>query len=92
VNSTDKLSVYKVNTGTYGTKPAAFLAIRTILQLSYDEEDTFPTEGKMMDNLISGGDSIEEVREIYRQVMELLSRGHFPIRKWCSNLIAIKST
>jgi len=25
------------------------------------------------------------VREIRRQVKELLSRGHFPIRKWCSN-------
>jgi len=38
-----------------------------------------------VDDLISGGDSVEEVREIRRQVMELLSRGHFPIRKWCSN-------
>jgi len=25
------------------------------------------------------------VRETRRQVKELLSRGHFPIRKWCSN-------
>jgi len=38
-----------------------------------------------VDDLISGGDSVEEVREIRRQVKELLSRGHFPIRKWFSN-------
>jgi len=38
-----------------------------------------------VDDLISGGDSVEEVREIRHQVKELLSRGHFPIRKWCSN-------
>jgi len=38
-----------------------------------------------VDDLISGGDSVEELREIRRQVKELLSRGHFPIRKWCSN-------
>jgi len=33
-----------------------------------------------VDDLISGGDSVEEVREIRLQVKELLSRGHFPIR------------
>jgi len=38
-----------------------------------------------VDDLIYGGHSVEEVREIRRQVKELLSRGHFPIRKWCSN-------
>jgi len=60
-------------------------------QLSYDEEGSFPIGAKIVcrdfyvDDLISGGDSVEEVREIRRQVKELLSRGHFPIRKWCSN-------
>uniref|UniRef100_A0A6P4EDG2 Uncharacterized protein LOC108038987 n=1 Tax=Drosophila rhopaloa TaxID=1041015 RepID=A0A6P4EDG2_DRORH len=89
--STDELSVYKLNTVTYGTKPAAFLAIRAMHQLSYDEEDSFPIGAKIVrrdfyvDDLISGGESIEEVREIRRQVKDLLSRGHFPIRKWCSN-------
>jgi len=60
-------------------------------QLSYDEEESFPIGAKIVrkdfyvDDLISGGDSVEEVREIRRQVKKLLSRGHFPIRKWCSN-------
>jgi len=60
-------------------------------QLSYDDEEPFPIGAKIVrrdfyvDDLISGGDSVEEVREIRRQVKELLSRGHFPIRKWCSN-------
>jgi len=31
-----------------------------------------------VDDLISGGDSVKELREIRRQVKELLSRGHFP--------------
>jgi len=80
------LSVFKLNTVTYGTKPAAFLAIRAMQQLSYDEEKSFPIGAKIVRrDLISGGDSVEEVREIRRQVRELLSRGHFPIRNWCSN-------
>jgi len=31
------------------------------------------------------GIKLEEIREIRRQRKELLSRGHFPIRKWCLN-------
>jgi len=38
-SSTEELSVFKLNTVTYGTKPAAFLAIRAMHQLSYDEEE-----------------------------------------------------
>jgi len=86
-NSTEELSVFKLSTVTYGTKPAAFLAIRAMHQLSYDEEGSFPIGAQIVrrdlyvDDLISCGDSVEEVREIRRQVKELLSRGHFPIRK-----------
>ncbi|XP_043063411.1 uncharacterized protein LOC122319761 [Drosophila ficusphila] len=96
-NSSDELSVYKLNTVTYGTKPAAFLAIRAMHQLSYDEEESFPIGAEIVrrdfyvDDLISGGETTEEVREIRRQVKNLLSRGHFPIRKWCLNeLTALK--
>jgi len=70
---------------TYGTKPAA------MHQLSYDEEESYPIGAKIVrrdfyvDDLIPGGDAVEEVREIRRQVMDLLSQGHFVIRKWCSN-------
>ncbi|KAH8270157.1 hypothetical protein KR018_004990, partial [Drosophila ironensis] len=38
-----------------------------------------------VDDLISGGDSVEEVVQIRQQVKGLFGRGHFPIRKWCSN-------
>jgi len=60
-------------------------------QLSYNEDESFPIAAKIVrrdfyvDDTISGGDSVDEVREIRRQVKELLSRGHFLIRKWCSN-------
>jgi len=35
-----------------------------------------------VDDLILGGDSIEEVVKILQQVEKLLDRSHFPIRKW----------
>ncbi|XP_073816668.1 uncharacterized protein [Musca autumnalis] len=87
----ENIGVYKLDTVTYGTKPAAFLAIRAMHQLSYDEEESYPLAAKIVrrdfyvDDLITGGNSVEEVLEIRRQVTELLSRGKFDIRKWCSN-------
>ncbi|XP_058816866.1 uncharacterized protein LOC131680161 [Topomyia yanbarensis] len=39
---TDKIDTYELNTVTYGTKPASFLATRTIQQLAVDEENHFP--------------------------------------------------
>ncbi|XP_043064800.1 uncharacterized protein LOC122320698 [Drosophila ficusphila] len=86
-----QVKAYTLDTVTYGTKPAAFLAIRAMQQLSYDEEAEFPLAAKIVrrdfyvDDLISGGDSIEEAAQIREQVKELLSMGHFPLRKWCSN-------
>ncbi|KAL7724930.1 hypothetical protein ACLKA6_007534 [Drosophila palustris] len=86
-----ELKAYKLDTVTYGTKPAAFLAIRAMHQLAFDEEHDFPIGAKIVrrdfyvDDLMSGGDTVDEVKEIRRQVKDLLLRGHFPIRKWCSN-------
>ncbi|KAL7726103.1 hypothetical protein ACLKA6_010150 [Drosophila palustris] len=64
-------------------------------QLALDEEENFPIGSRIVrthfyvDDLMSGGDSIEEVVEIKRQVKLLLSRGQFCIRKWCSNEPAV---
>ncbi|XP_043064474.1 uncharacterized protein LOC122320346 [Drosophila ficusphila] len=90
-NPNQQVKAYTLDTVTYGTKPAAFLAIRAMQQLSYDEEAEFLLAAKIIrrdfyvDDLISGGGSIEEAAQIREQVKELLSKGHFPIRKWCSN-------
>ncbi|XP_075158064.1 uncharacterized protein LOC142231336 [Haematobia irritans] len=90
-SSSEDIQIYKLNTVTYGTKPAAFLAIRAMHQLAFDERELFPiganivTRDFYVDDLISGGDSIEEVIEIREQITSLLKRGNFQIRKWCSN-------
>ncbi|KAH8310203.1 hypothetical protein KR067_003129, partial [Drosophila pandora] len=42
-NSTqDELQVFKLDTVTYGTKPASFLSIRAMHQLAQDEQSMFP--------------------------------------------------
>ncbi|XP_075170108.1 uncharacterized protein LOC142242414 [Haematobia irritans] len=90
-SSDEEIKIYKLNTVTYGTKPAAFLAIRAMHQLSYDERESYPigatvvTRDFYVDDLISGGDSIDEVVKIRREVTAILKRGNLQIRKWISN-------
>ncbi|XP_054746731.1 uncharacterized protein LOC129251357 [Anastrepha obliqua] len=83
--------IYKLDTVTYGTKPAAFLSIRAMHQLAADESATYPIGAEAVlrdfyvDDLITGGDSMAEVLNIKLQTTSLLTRGSFKLRKWCSN-------
>ena len=83
--------INKLNTVTYGTKPASFLAIHAMHQLAADEQTQHPLGVKIIrqdfyvDDLISGGNSIDEVVSIRTDVTALLLKGEFAIRKWCSN-------
>ncbi|XP_017463462.1 PREDICTED: uncharacterized protein LOC108356871 [Rhagoletis zephyria] len=87
----ENFAIYKLDTLTYGTKPASFLAIRAMHQLAADESSTYPIGAEIVrrdfyvDDLISGGDSMEEVLNIKLQTTSLLARGNFKLRKWCSN-------
>ncbi|XP_041451707.1 uncharacterized protein LOC121405166 [Drosophila obscura] len=87
----DDIKIFKLNTVTYGTKPASFLAIRAMHQLAMDESSSYPLGSETIlqdfyvDDMISGGNSVEEVLDIMRQTTELLACGNFQLRKWCSN-------
>ncbi|XP_037941449.1 uncharacterized protein LOC119674385 [Teleopsis dalmanni] len=87
----EPLKVYKLDTVTYGTKPAAFLAVRAMQQLAADEAENFPLGSRItlrdfyIDDLITGGSSEHEVLNIMRQTSSLLSKGNFKLRKWSSN-------
>lgn len=88
---TEEVKVLKLNTVTYGTSSAAFLAIRSMTHLAEQERQSFPIGSKVVlndfyvDNLLTGSDSIEELRIIKEEVTQLLKRGGFPLRKWMSN-------
>ncbi|GBP01323.1 hypothetical protein EVAR_66461_1 [Eumeta japonica] len=72
-SSDEDIKIYKLDTVTYGTKPAAFLAIRTMHQLALDEENNFPIGAHVVknnfyvDDLITGAKSADEVTEIRHQ-------------------------
>ncbi|XP_023318925.1 uncharacterized protein LOC111694561 [Trichogramma pretiosum] len=81
-----QIKPFQLNTVTFGTASAPYLAIRTIQQLARDEAKEFPKASQLLlrdfyvDDFISGANSIEEITTIRDEMIELLSRGGFTIR------------
>ncbi|GFV43261.1 DUF1758 domain-containing protein [Trichonephila clavipes] len=87
----ESLKEYRLLTVTYGTACAPYLSIRTIQQLAEEEIKKFPEASKValedfyVDDLITETNSKEDAKKLVSQVIELMKKGGFPIRKWASN-------
>ncbi|XP_058827012.1 uncharacterized protein LOC131686993 [Topomyia yanbarensis] len=89
--SEEDVAIYELATVTYGTKPAPFLATRTLKQLALDEGHKFPRaaqavdEDIYMDDVISGADDVDTAVELRKQLAAMMASGGFKLRKWASN-------
>ncbi|XP_029055232.2 uncharacterized protein LOC114882514 [Osmia bicornis bicornis] len=87
----DAIKTFKLNTVTYGTAPAPFLATRSLKQLALDEAQNFPIASEIflkdfyVDDLLTGADSFEAALEIKNQCIGLAKAGGFHLRQWASN-------
>ena len=90
-NPTEPIKIYALNRVTFGTACAPFLAIRTLHQLADDEGDFYPTASKILkrdfyvDDLLTGAQTFEEARALRDDLINLLGKGGFNLRKWASN-------
>ncbi|XP_062713718.1 uncharacterized protein LOC134290572 [Aedes albopictus] len=90
-NPTERLRVLELQTVTYGTAAAPFLATQSLVQLCEDQGPEFPLAARIVvedcyvDDVISGTDTIEEAVESCHQLQALLGKGGFPVHKWCAN-------
>ncbi|XP_053691478.1 uncharacterized protein LOC128739993 [Sabethes cyaneus] len=88
---TEEVATYELNTVTYGTKPAPFLATRVLQQLALDEGEHFPlaaraiTEDTYMDDVITGSNDSTEALQLRLQLDKMMNSGGFRLRKWASN-------
>lgn len=90
--SSDKaFSDFRLNTITYGTANAPYLAIRTLLQLAIDVEKIYPIAANIIknnmyvDDVLSGCCESDELQYIYNELKNAFGSAHFNLRKWCSN-------
>ncbi|GBN63698.1 hypothetical protein AVEN_180264-1 [Araneus ventricosus] len=93
----DTVKTYKLNTVTYGTTSAPYLATRVLHQLVKDEGQCFPLAATVldsefyMDDVLTGGDSLEEVRELQIQLIHLVARAGIELHKWRTNASNLRS-
>ncbi|XP_062700062.1 uncharacterized protein LOC134284797 [Aedes albopictus] len=89
------LTTYELETVTYGTKPAPFLATRTLVQLATDEAERFPLASVAvkndfyMDDAITGANDPATAKELRIQLVEMLDSGGFKLRKFASNCATV---
>ncbi|XP_062714051.1 uncharacterized protein LOC134290853 [Aedes albopictus] len=85
------LETHELQTVTYGTASAPFLATRVLMQLAEDEGSNYPLAKPVLkkdfyvDDLFSGGKDASEAIELRNQLEALLAKGGFQLRKWASN-------
>ncbi|CAK1591157.1 unnamed protein product [Parnassius mnemosyne] len=95
-NPSEEVKKYKLNTVTYGTASAPYLATRCLVQLGQECTDTHIQETILhdfyVDDYISGHDSMQELIRICKGVTTQLQTGQFNLRKWQSNSKLILDT
>ncbi|XP_054709169.1 uncharacterized protein LOC129218874 [Uloborus diversus] len=90
-NQDEPLKIFRLNTVTYGTSAAPFLALRTLHQLCDDEKENFPIASELsrthfyVDDLLCGAASVGEARSIIPEMIKFMESGGFPLRKWSCN-------
>ncbi|XP_076248108.1 uncharacterized protein LOC143187783 [Calliopsis andreniformis] len=90
-NSSHPISTYLLNTVTYGTSSASYLAIKTLHRLADDEGHQFPIAAKILksdfyvDDLLTGADTYEDALLIRDQRIQITQRAGFQLRQWSSS-------
>ncbi|XP_075163827.1 uncharacterized protein LOC142236490 [Haematobia irritans] len=86
---------YALNTVTFGVNCAPYLAIRTLIQLARDCQDTFPHASKIIlnetyvDDILSGSHDPSTAIRSLSQLNVMLKSAGFPLKKITSNCIEI---
>ncbi len=87
----DQLQHFALNTVTYGTTPASFLAVRSLNQAATENAEKYPNASKCIlnsfyvDDLLTGSDSVENAIKLKNEIVEILGNACFPLRKFYSN-------
>lgn len=97
-NPDEEIQCFVLNTVTYGTASASFLATRALKQLSLIYENEYPTACNVirnsfyMDDFLTGAETLEDLLNIKRDISSILERGGFNLRKWTSNHLSVISS
>ncbi|XP_049300569.1 uncharacterized protein LOC125774382 [Anopheles funestus] len=87
----EPIATFELQTVTYGTASAPFLATRTLKQIAYDHQEQYPRavvpvlRDFYVDDLLTGTDEISDAIEMQKQISSMLQSAGFALKKWASN-------
>ncbi|XP_053667573.1 uncharacterized protein LOC128717922 [Anopheles marshallii] len=87
----EPIATFELQTVTYGTASAPFLATRTLKQIAHDHSEQYPRavtpvlRDFYVDDLLTGTDDLSEAIEMQRQISSMLRSAGFSLKKWASN-------
>jgi hypothetical protein len=87
----EPLRTYELSTVTYDTASAPYLATRCLQQLAEDESTDFSlapetlTNNFYVDDAPCGANTIEDALRLQQELVTLLGRGGFHLRKFCAS-------
>uniref|UniRef100_A0A6P7FBL6 Uncharacterized protein LOC114328609 n=1 Tax=Diabrotica virgifera virgifera TaxID=50390 RepID=A0A6P7FBL6_DIAVI len=90
-NPDEEIKQFRLNTITYGTAPASFIATRVLHQIAQNNSRQYPEGSRIIlrdfyvDDLITGASTIEEAQKFKCNISAMLSDAGFILRKWASN-------
>lgn len=85
------ISYFKLNTVTYGTRAAPYLATRCLQKIAEENAIDYPYGSQCLqdnfyvDDGLGGSDSLNTAIRIQDELITILKRHGFLLKKWCSN-------
>ncbi|XP_055631989.1 uncharacterized protein LOC129771893 [Toxorhynchites rutilus septentrionalis] len=86
---------YRLNTVTFGTKCASYLATKCVQQLLESYREVYPAtvtkaeNGIYVDDILTGASSEEEAKTLREELTKIFAAGGFHLRKWVSNCTSV---
>ena len=90
-NMNEPIEIFKLNTVTYGTSSAPFLATRVLKQLALDERDSHPLATQVLsrdfyvDDALTGAANFQDALELRDDLIQITRKAGLTLRKWASN-------
>ena len=87
----EPVRVYCMNRVTFGVTCSPFLAVKTMQQAAADFGSSYPVaqmhiaKSFYVDDLLGGADTVQEAKDLFCQLSEILTKGGFTLRKCRSN-------
>lgn len=87
----EPIRAFDLNTVTYGMSSSSFIAIRCLQETAHQSKEHYPQASQVIlkdfyvEDLLTGANSVEELKKLKYDVTNILFSAKFELNKWKSN-------